>query len=486
MKRSSSSSTIAATLRQELERYAPGERLPSSRSLVERFAVSPVTVSRALAALAAEGLVITRPGAGAYRAHHGVVDTQAVDTSWQQIALTAEDQQHADPAPRIVDAACVFASLAVPPAGMIAFNGGYLHPSLQPQQALSAAFARAVRRPDAWERPPLDGLAGLRSWFAREVGGPGGGVIPSQVLVTGGGQAALTTSLQALAPPGSPVLVESPTYPGLLAAARAAGLRPVPVPVDDGGVRVDLLADAFATTGARVFYCQPLFHNPTGVVLAPDRRRRVTEIAHAAGAFVVEDDFARRLGHGGQLPPPLVADDAYGAVVHISSLTKPASPNLRVGALVARGPVMERLRAIQVVDSFFVPRPLQEAALELVGTPVWPRHLRTIASALEERREAMLAALRRYLPDVAATVRAPAGGYHLWLRLPDGADETALTAALLRADVAVSPGRPYFAAEAPAPHIRLSFADIAGTDEITEGIHRIATVFHTAGLATAL
>ena len=117
-----------------------------------------------------------------------------------------------------------------------------------------------------------------------------------------GGQAALTTALHALATPGSPVLVESPTYPGALAVARAAGLRIVPVPMDDDGVRPELLADAFAATGARVFVCQPLFHNPTGAVLAPDRRRQIIEIAHAAGAFVVEDDFARRLGHGGQLP----------------------------------------------------------------------------------------------------------------------------------------------------------------------------------------
>jgi DNA-binding transcriptional MocR family regulator len=482
MKTSSSSESIAATLRQEIERYSPGEKLPSSRALVERFAASPVTVSRALAVLAAEGLVITRPGAGAFRAHHSVVDSKAVDTSWQQIALTAQDQQHAEPVTRTVDASGVFTSLALPPPGVIAFNGGYLHSSLQPEQALSAAFARAARRPGAWERPPLDGLTALRSWFAREVGGPAGGIIPSQVLITGGGQAALTTALRALAPPGSPVLVESPTYPGMLAAARAAGLRPVPVPMDADGVRVDLLEDAFAATGARVFFCQPLFQNPTGAVLAPDRRRRITEIARAAGAFVIEDDFARRLGHGGRLYPPLVADDAYGTVVHVSSLTKPASPNLRVGALVARGPVMERLRAIQVVDSFFVPRPLQEAALELVGTPAWPRHLRTITAALQERRDAMLAALHHYLPGIAATVRKPSGGYHLWLRLPDGTDEAALTAALLRADVAVSPGRPYFAAEAPAPYIRLSFADIAGTEEITEGVHRIAGVCAEAGI----
>ena len=74
-------------------------------------------------------------------------------------------------------------------------------------------------------------------------------------------------ALRALAPPGAAVLVESPTYPGMLAAARASGLRPVPVPVDADGVRTDLLAEAFRASGARVFVCQPLFQNPTGAVL---------------------------------------------------------------------------------------------------------------------------------------------------------------------------------------------------------------------------
>jgi DNA-binding transcriptional MocR family regulator len=455
---SSSWQQLADTLRAELDRYPKGGKLPSSRTLVERFGVSPVTVSRALAELVAEGLVITRPGAGAFRAADDRPQ-QTVDTSWQEIALNGE------PAPHIADATGITANLAVPPTGVIAFNGGYLHPSLQPEQALGAAVARAARRPDAWQRPPLEGLTPLRAWFAREVG-----LTPAQVLITAGGQAALATALHALTPPGSPVLVESPTYPGALSVAWAAGLRPVPVPLDHDGVRLDLLEDAFAATGARVFYCQPLFHNPTGTVLAPERRQLLVEIAHAAGAFVIEDDYARRLGHGLPLPPPLVADDPYGTVVHISSLTKPTSPNLRVGALVARGPVFERLRSHQVVDTFFVPRPLQEATLDLVGSPAWHRHLRGLTTALRDRRDAMVSALHAHRLDV----RSPAGGYYLWLRLPDGTDESTFVTACLRAGVAVSPGRPYFAAEAAEPHVRLSYADISGPDEITEGIGRLA------------
>ncbi|WP_432042645.1 PLP-dependent aminotransferase family protein [Streptomyces cadmiisoli] len=469
MQERSSVGELANQLRSELNHYSPGGKLPSSRVLVERFRVSPVTVSRALAQLAAEGLVVTRPGAGAFRARPRAGGAAQGDTSWQEVALSADASTEV--VPRSVDASGVLVSLAAPPPGVIEFNGGYLHPSLQPERAMAAALSRAGRRPGAWGRPPMEGLPELREWFARSIGDTVG---PADVLVSAGGQTALTTALRALAPPGAPVLVESPTYPGMLAIARAAGLRPLPVPVDADGVRPALLADAFRASGARVFVCQPLFQNPTGAVLAPERRGEVLRIARKAGAFVVEDDFVRRLVHADAppLPRPLAAEDPDGVVVHVGSLTKATSPSFRVSALAARGPVLERLRAIQVVDTFFVPRPLQEAALELVGSPAWPRHLRTVAAELKVRRDAMTSALRLRLPELALP-HVPSGGYHLWLRLPDGTDESAFTAAALRAGVAIAPGRPYFSAEPPAGHVRLSFAAVAGTGEITEGVRRL-------------
>ncbi|MEV6780438.1 PLP-dependent aminotransferase family protein [Streptomyces syringium] len=468
----SSVAELAGVLRGELNRYSEGEKLPSSRALVDRFRVSPVTVSRALAALAAEGLVVTRPGAGAFRAvPHGPA-VRLGDTSWQQVALSVETP--GESVPRSVDASGVLATLSEPPPGVIELNGGYLHPTLQPERALAAALARAGRRPGAWGRPPVEGVGELRAWFARQISGPAGTVNASDVLITAGGQSALTAALRALAPPGAPVLVESPTYPGMLAAARASGLRPVPVPADERGVRTDLLAEAFAASGARVFVCQPLFQNPTGAVLADERRGAVLRVAREAGAFVIEDDFARRLAHedAPPLPPTLAADDPDGIVVHVCSLTKATSASLRVGALAARGPVLDRLRAIQVVDSFFVPRPVQEAALELVGSPAWPRHLRNIAAQLRTRREALLTALARELPGLTVEF-VPPGGYHMWLRLPDGTDESALVSAALRAGVALAAGRPYFSAEPPAPHLRLSFAAVAGPAELAEGVSRL-------------
>ncbi|WP_306368399.1 PLP-dependent aminotransferase family protein [Nocardiopsis sp. CC223A] len=469
MNKGSSGRDLTEVLRREFERYAPGERLPASRTLVERHGVGPVTLSRAMARLVAEGLVVTRPGAGSFRAGEPV-RRPARDTSWQEVALDAAPE--AGGIPRSLDDSGFLATLAPAPAGVVPLHGGYPHASLRPDRELAAAAARAARRPGVWGSPPLEGVAELRDWFAREI--DGASLDASHVLVTAGGQSALSTALRALAPPGSPVLVESPTYPGLLAIARALGMRPVPVPVDGDGVRVELLVEAFAATGARVLVCQPLFHNPTGAVLTQERRAGVLRAAREAGAFVVEDDYARRLAHtdAPSVPPPLIADDRHGTVVHVHSLTKASSPGLRVGALAARGPVLRRLRAVQVVDSLFVPRVLQETALELVGSPAWARHLRALAEGLTRRRTAVAAALLERAPLVEQVFRP--GGYQVWARLPDGTDEDAVAAAAPRAGVKVAAGRPFFPGEPPAPYLRLAYAGTSGPEEAAEGVARLA------------
>lgn len=449
---------LVGRLKAEIASLAPGDRLASSRDLVRRHSVSPVTVSRAVARLAAEGVVVIRPGTGTFVAPRRRRAGEARgDTSWQSVALAGGGFERV----RTLGEPGVVAD------GMVAMAGGYLHRSLQPTRTLTAALTRAARRPDAWDRAPSAGLASLRSVFARLAGGATG---PDDVLVTSGGQAALSMAFRAIAAPGDPLLVETPTYPGALAAARAAGLRPVPVPIDPDGIRPDLLADAFAMTGARLLYCQPTFHNPSGCVLAPHRRREVVDVARAAGAFVVEDDFARLLGHGAPPPPPLIADDPDGTVVYLTSLTKPAAPSLRIGALVARGPVVERLRAMRTVDDFFVARPLQEAAIELVSSPAWDRHLRALAGRLRERCAALVARLAHERPDWTLT-GVPAGGLHLWVRVTGGSAGTVDAA---RAHgVVISDGREFSAAEPLGPFVRLSFAAAADPSELVEGARRL-------------
>jgi DNA-binding transcriptional MocR family regulator len=435
----------------------PGDRLPSVRELMRRHGAGPATVQRAVHVLVRRGIVEARPGRGTFVAAPRPASTAAADHGWQTVALGA----------RSLDAASLELMLRPAPPGMLVLSTGYLPDELQLRGALGQALSRAARRPGAWGVMPAEGLAPLRAVLA---GWFGGGHTADDVTVVSGGQAALTACLRGLAPPGGPVVVESPTYHGALVAVRAANLLPVPVPSDRDGIRPDLLADALASSGARVVYCQPTFANPHGAVLAPERRSDVLAAVREAGAFLIEDDPVRDLAFAPP-PPPLAHDDPDGHVVHITSLTKIAAPGLRIGAIAARGPALARLRAARVVEDFFVPGPLQEAAIELLGAPAWPRHLKRLRGALRERRDAMVAAVDCELGP--GRVARPAGGIHLWVRLDAGEDDVALAERAYRAGVKVFAGRPWFPSEPPAPFLRLTFA--AETPErLAEGVRTLA------------
>jgi DNA-binding transcriptional MocR family regulator len=454
---------VIQDLRLLASRAEAGARLPSVRELTARHQASPVTVAEAIRHLVAQGVVETRAGRGTFVAARRP-DVSSWDLSWQTVALGArlpgEDEMQA--------------LLALPPTGAIALSGGYLSADLQPTAALGAALARAARQPASWQRGPAEGREDLRDWFAREAGG---GLRAGDMVICSGGQAALSSAFRALAAPGDTVLVESPTYLGALAAARAAGLRVVPVPADPDGVRPEHLSAAFARTGARLFYCQPLYANPSGATLAAGRRAGVTAAVREAGAFLIEDDYARDLAIDGAAPRPLVSDDGDGHVVYLRSLTKSAAPGLRVAAIGARGPAGARLRAARLLDDFFVAGPLQQATLELVTSPAWARHRRSLRAALETRRAALLTALRRHLPDLVPPA-VPRGGLHLWARLPEGFDDVAVAAAAASEGVIVFPGRPWFAAEAPAAHLRLTYA-AAPPEEMDEAVQRLARAMAT-------
>jgi DNA-binding transcriptional MocR family regulator len=422
-----------------------GTQLPSVRALMEALHVSPVTVRLAVERLTREGLLEARPGRGTFVAQRVEPAVRRADMRWQSAAM----------GPHPGGTAGLGAMTAVPADRVWALNGGYLPEALQPSPLLAAATARAMRRPGVWGRMPVEGLPALRAWFADAAHGA---YQAHEVTICPGTQAAIATAFRALTRQGEPVLIESPSYSGALAAAQAAGLRLVPVPMDEDGVRPDALADAFRRTGARVFYGQPTYANPSGAVLSPDRREAVLAAVVAAGAFLIEDDWARDFPLDIDVaPPPLASADQDGHVIYLRSLTKCAAPGLRVGAMCARGAALERLRAVRLVDDFFVPGILQETTLQLVTAPSWPRHLRTLRAALRGRRDVLAAALRAHLG--AACLKAlPGGGLHLWVRLPDGASDLVVQQRAAARGLLVNAGRNWYPAEPPADFLRLSFA----------------------------
>ena len=461
---------IATALRDLAATLPEGARLPSVRELMREHGASPVTVQRAIATLSAEGLVVPRPGRGTF-----VAAPPARNGDARPRLAGGRARRRADGGRRRAGRAAGHAARRErsrsPPATSTR--------ELQPTAAMAAALARAGRRPGAWERGPVEGVAALRAWFAREAGGRFGA---HDVVICPGGQAALVTAVRALAPPGGSVVVESPTYRGALAAVRAAGLTPVPVPSDADGVRPEMLADALERTGARVAYLQPLHANPHGADLSAERRAAVMEVAARSGAFLIEDDWARDLTIDGPAPAPLAADDPDGHVVYVRSLSKGASPGLRVAAVAARGPAGVRLRSARIVEDLFVSAPLQLAALELVSSPGWRRHLKALRAGLRERRDALAGALSEHF-GAGAVWHVPTGGLHMWLRLPDGTDEAGLVAAAARAGVIVAGCRRSFAAEPTGPHLRLTFGG-APADVLVEGVERLAGALRVLELGT--
>lgn len=428
----------------------------------ERYRVSALTMRHVLAQLAGEGLLVTHPGRGTFTAAKSAGTTLPTpgDPGWQTLALGSR--------PGLPDG---LERLLAPGApGTVALGSTFLDSSLQPLGLLAAATARAARQPGAWDRPPAGGLPALRTHLAA---GTGPGYGEQNVLITPGGQSAIATAFRALVGPGEPVILESPVYPGAFAAARAAGLQVVPVPTDDDGVLPDVLADALTRTKARLVYLQTRHANPTGAVLAADRREPVLRALRRAGAFCLEDDWVRELDLDGPTPAPLASIDSDGHVLYLRSLTKPVAAGLRVAGLAAAGPVLARLRRARFTEDLFVSPVLQLAALDLLTAPGWVRHLQSLRKALLERRNTLLTALATELPQCSTS--RPSGGLHVWVRLPDGSEDRSVAEQAERAGVVVSPGSDYFPGEPTGPFLRLSFA-AATPAEITGAVRLLAGV----------
>ena len=464
MSNDSGVSVLRESLRGIIAESRPGTRLPSVRVLQEQHRVSPNSVHRVLRELAALGLVDVRPGAGSFVAAAPPPHRPA-DTSWQEPILGSRVPPELT---RTLDL------WRIPGSDVIRLKGGYLDDELIPRAALDAAMARAIKRTSSWGRYPVEGSDELRRWFASEIDG----VHASEVIVTAGGQSALSVAIRALVRPGDPIIVESPTYTGIIAVARSHGADVIPVPTDSDGIRTDLLADAIERTGSRLVVLQPVFANPGGATLSSSRRREVLSLAQQHSLLVIEDEYARYLGIDREPPAPLISGDPNGHVVHIRSLTKPVGPGIRVAALYARGPALARLRAAKTLDDFYVSGPIQETAVEFLRSPAWPRHNQMVRRALGQRRDALMAALTRLIPQVSVTA-VPHGGMHLLVRLPDGVDDRDVTAAAHAEGVLVGEGHPWFPGGFDHSHLRLTYGETP-VPLIGEAVTRLARVLNPA------
>ncbi|WP_396451063.1 PLP-dependent aminotransferase family protein [Leucobacter aridicollis] len=433
------SSAVAAQIRAEVAELSPGDKLPGVRELSGRFHASAATISAALAELSALGLVRAEPGRGTFVARRERL--RDADYSWQTQAL--------GPARVDADRASRLGGYGTPQH--LPLSWGYLAPELLPNDELARATARVAKHSRAWQMTPVAGSPDLRRVIAADYRAD-----PGDVLIVPGGQQGLAYALRTLAEPGGHIITESPSYPGAILAAQSAGLTVSSVPSDAHGIRIEALADELERSRARVVYVQPTYANPTGAVLASERRAALIELAATHGAFIVEDDWARHLNLDEQAPPPLFTADPNGHVVTVMTLSKPVSPGLRLGAVIARGPAGERLRAARAAEDLCVAPLTQEVSHALLTSPGWKRHRTQLRAELALRRDALVHAIHTSLPEVALQ-SIPRGGLHLWARLPQPFSSREVADRADAAGVLVGDGRHFFVNEPPAQFLRFSF-----------------------------
>jgi 2-aminoadipate transaminase len=305
---------------------------------------------------------------------------------------------------------------------------------------------------------PGGGYASLREWI-----GERHSVDPERVVVTNGSLQGFQFVAGLLAADG-PVLVEAPTYDRPLKMLAALGAETIAVPLDEPR----------GPGYGSFLYAIPTFQNPTGRTLPRSCRELLAEQA-AEGLIVFEDDPYGLVRFEGK-PVPTVFELAQGKnVVYSSSFSKIVSPGLRVGYLVLPERLAAEVEAVATA-TYITPALLSQATVfEFLRRGNLEANLERVCGLLRERRDAMLAALDRYLPEATWTV--PAGGYFLWLDLPSG-----VTTADISADgVTFVPGTDFFAGAGGESALRLAFSYEA-PDAIEEGIRRLASAVRAAVL----
>jgi DNA-binding transcriptional MocR family regulator len=303
---------------------------------------------------------------------------------------------------------------------------------------------------------PAGGYAPLREWIADRHR-----VKPERVVLTNGSLQGFRFLAELLSPTGT-VIVEAPTYDRPLKILAELEAEVICVPLDEEPT----------VNGGAFLYTIPTFQNPTGRTLSPDRRKHLAKLAKG-GLLVLEDDPYGLVRFEGK-PDPTVFELARGEnVVYSSSFSKTVAPGLRVGYFVLPSALAERVVAAATA-SYITPALLSQATVyEFLRRGSLEPNLEHINGLLRERRDAMVSALERHLPEATWTV--PEGGYFMWVELPPG-----IAASDLRAEgVTFVPGSDFFCGPGGENALRLAFS-YESPSAIEEGVRRLVSAVRAA------
>ncbi|NPA85168.1 MAG: PLP-dependent aminotransferase family protein [Crenarchaeota archaeon] len=364
---------------------------------------------------------------------------------------------------------------------VISLAGGLPDPKYFPTEEL-AEISSYVLKEYGWRALQYSVTRGLREFreeiarFMERTGTPG--EMPYNIIVTSGSQQALNLLAQVLVNPGDIVAVEKPTYLAAINEFKAVGASFEGIPVDDEGMRVDLLEERLKilkAEGKRIkfVYTVPTAQNPSGVSMSNDRRSHLLELAEEYDFLIIEDDPYSHFMFEEVNFKRLRSMDKY-RVIYTSTFSKILSPGLRLGWVAAHPDVIDALEIAKQNADLHTPTFNQLLAAEALRRGVVDKHIPRVKEAYKRKRDVMLEALSEHMDGLARWTR-PVGGMFIFAYLDENIDTKEMLPEALSAGVAYVPGSAFYVDGSGRNTMRLNFS-YPSEEMIRMGIERLAEV----------
>ena len=351
-------------------------------------------------------------------------------------------------------------------------------PVARVQRAAKAAIANEYAQ--LTEYPGRLGHAGLRAAMARrETEREGVDVSPDAIALMNGSMQAITLTAEALTKPGDTVICEEVTYGGTIGAYRTLGIDMVGIPVDDNGMRVELLAAKLDELGQarkpKFIYALATYQNPTGTNLSLERRHQLIEVAAARDIPIIDDNCYGDVHYDGEKPPALYALSDYENIIYMCSLSKILAPGLRLGYLYARPKLLDTILARRHDAGS---NTLAAAVVaELYKDGVWPL-TDELNESLKVKKNLVVDGLADAAGDVCVSSN-PSGGLFVWVRFPDDVDQAKLARLTAERNFFYAAGANFHIHAKQVPYLRLAFGHVPD-DDIRDGMPILAQCIREA------
>lgn len=445
----------------------PGTRIPSIRQLSRQLSVSLTTVMEAYRVLEDRGVVEVRPQSGHY-VRLGL-ESSPPEPARTRTCDTAAPLDVSELIERLVKEASQ-------PGLVVPLGAAVPSPEFLPTARLNTMLARAVRR-DPVASQSYDSIPGrqeLRVEIARRALAAGCALSPDEVVITTGAMEAITLGLRAITRPGDTVAIETPTYHGFLQVLESLHLKALEIATDPRhGICIPCLEEAVSE--GRVAACMVVasFGNPLGHSMSVADRRRLLAVLAKADVPLVEDDTYGDLPFADRRPPAIKSFDTEGRVLLLSSFSKTLAPGYRVG-WIAPGRYLKALRRMKFSASLATATPTQMAIAEYLAAGGMDRHLRRLRRTFKDRVRRMIGAIGEHFPRGTRVTR-PAGGYVLWIELPEAVCAFELYRGALAEGISLIPGPVFSASQRYANCIRFNCA-VSWSAEVEAAVRRVGAL----------